>query len=494
MEGGSGRERERLDRARAARKMASVVALAVTVGGCVVNPYIRTPAVAPVGKLDRHSCSNLVVTTGDHRELATNKAKALLYAECVRDAMAKKAGRYAWMNNGGAVVLLNMAGIAGYSGIRGGHNAQVAALTTGGATFYGAQQYLYRKPREVIYWSGANALGCAIGVTHRRSLVSEEANELASLIDDAAKTSLDSAERDARIALQVALSTAHCSATMRAEDDLLSKQAGDILSPATGLALKSRQVALMRRYQTLSMADRYAFVDLVATTDAIRDTINRQLAAEQPDPSELAKLVASLKLPSLEGKVVKSGATQDNGTSSGLLGIPPTPSTSGNKSRAERGQCLRTETQHGDFKHRTTALIDQYNDLNRKLDELEARIGVIEARAGASPHSNDALKYCTLASTNSLLPFGLAFAGEGPQIAKPGGTLKVAITGGVPPYGVRLVSDDAYDLSATAQAAEGGAFEIAIAVPEKAPDGKIVSWLIRDAVGASEVLQVKVAK
>ena len=33
----------------------------------------------------------------------------------------------------------------------------MAAFTTGGASIYGSQQYLYRKPREAIYWSRASA-------------------------------------------------------------------------------------------------------------------------------------------------------------------------------------------------------------------------------------------------------------------------------------------------------------------------------------------------
>lgn len=467
-----------------------VAVMATLLTGCVVNPYIRTSSAPVVGELNRDNCRNLVVTDTDRQLVVGDRAATLLYAECVRDAMAKKAGRYAWMNNGGAVVLLNMAGLAGYSGIRGGHTAQVAAMTTGGATFYGAQQYLYRKPREAIYWSGASAVGCAVGVTRRRLLVADEVKTLDALLQKTSTTSrsLEGAARDARVALQAAPPVAGCSATMQAEHTLLSSQAQHILSTTTDTALKTRQAALMRRYQTLSMADRYALVDLIAATDAIRDTVNRQLAAEQPDPSELARLLTSLKLPGLEGSAGGSGGAQEKDAPRGVMTASPPPA-GGVKSAAKPRQCQRSAAQHADFKSNTTALIDQYNELGRTLDALEAGLDGIEARAGAAPDSGDALKYCTLARTNTLLPFGLQLAGNGAQTVKAGGTLSIPITGGVPPYAVRTVSGGS-GLTATIKLDADGSYRIVIAAGDDAESG---TFFAKDAVGAGEVVTVDVS-
>lgn len=488
MEGGSEREQGRGSTISAAGRTAAIVALAVTVGGCVVNPYIRTAAVAPVGKLDRQSCSKLVVTTDDKREIGTEKAKALLYAECVRDAMAKKAGRYAWMNNGGAVVLLNMAGLAGYSGIRGGHNAQVAALTTGGATFYGAQQYLYRKPREAIYWSGASAVGCAVGVTRRRLLVADEVTTLQPFLQtiSTAWSQLDAAARDARVALQAAPSAGGCSDTMQAENNLLSAQAQDILSTKTDTALKSRRADLLKRYQALSIADHYALVDLAAATDAIRDTVNRQLATEQPDPSELAKLLSSLKLPALESKAAAAGGTDEK---SGQPAPPAPPSVGGEKGTPPPVECRRDGPQHQSFKESMVALIDRANALDRTLDEFEARLDAVAARAGAAPDNGDALKYCTLARTNTLLPFGLQLSGNGAQTVKVGETLSIPITGGVPPYTIRTVSGGS-GLGAAIKLDADGSYRIVITAADGAQSG---TFFARDAVGAGEVVAVDVS-
>lgn len=467
-----------------------VAVMATLLAGCVVNPYIRTSSVPDVGELSRDNCRDLVVTTADHQLVMVDKAKTLLYAECVRDAMAKKAGRYAVMNNGGAVVLLNMAGLAGYSGVRGGHNAQVAALTTGGATYYGAQQYLYRKPREAIYWSGANAIGCAVGVTQRRLLVADEVRTLEPLKKRAIETTLDTAARDARVALQATPAATGCSGTMQAEHALLTTQTQDILSSKTGEALKARQAALLRRYQVLTMVEKYALADLVAATNAIRDSVNDQLAAEQPDPSQLAKLLTSLKLPGLEGASGGAGDPQSRSAPRQFAQAPPPPSAGGGEQRGPKSPtCQRSDIQHATFKSSTTALIDQYNALNRTLDELEASLDGIATRSGTSPGSGDTLKYCTLARTNTLLPFGLQLDGNGTQTVVPGETLSIPITGGVPPYAIRTVSGGS-GLTATIKLDTDGSYRIVIIAGDDAESG---TFFAKDAVGAGEVVTVNVS-
>lgn len=138
-------------------------------------------------------------------------------------------------------------------------------------------------------------------------------------------------------------------------------------------------------------------------------------------------------------------------------------------------------------------LLQQRNRVVAELDAAERVVGNLETAMGVSSSGDEPIKACSLGRTDPLLPFALGFVSEGAQIIKPGDTLKVQITGGVAPFAVRLMSDKDHGLVASVQRGAGGDAIVVIPVPKDATDG-VVSWLVRDAVGASEVLRVEVKK
>lgn len=472
-----------------------VFGIAVACAGCVLNPYVRTTGIAEIDGEGRVSGISFEKRSCDKNKDADQKT-AIAYAACIRQEMAKKAGSYAVMNNGGGALLLGLTGFAGYRGIRGGHKAQVAALTTGGAALYGTQQYLYRKPREGTYWQGASAMDCAIGVTMRKKVAGQGIAQMRKEYDSAQVPDFSGA----RTVLQ-ALSSEGCSTEVKDEFDALSTALGR-LAGADREALLVRRNQIEARLARLETAGDEADVRLIEAADGIRDAVNRQLAAEEPNPAELKKLIADLKLPSLSGAQTSASASgSDKGSSTLVLA-----EANGNylsifglkhplfsfADSADKSCSLGGKLE--ELRKQVDAMKVQVVTLQRTFESLEASLSRAEAQMGEAKDGREPIQTCTLGMTDPLQPFGLAFVSEGAQIAKQGATLKVAITGGRAPYELRQLSDDGHGLQANIVAGEGGAVAVAVVVPADTKVDTRVSWLIRDAVGASEVLQVKVAK
>ena len=451
--------------------------------GCVVNPYIKDGQVS-AADLNHAKCeevSKVETLTG------ADLQKAYQYAECVRRAMANKAGRYAWMNNAGGATLIHMAGFAGYSGIRGGHQAQVAAFSAGGAAAYGTQQYLYSKPREAIYWSGSQAIGCAIGVTRRRSLISDQAMALKT---EKTRTSLDSALRDARNARASLVLSGDC-------DDVETKV--KVLEDdvdRTHARFRARDDAISARKQRLSNASASAAGDLMTAIDAIRDTVNGQLAHEQPDPAELSKLLSTLKLPALNGPAAPAqkddiGAIAGNGGLFSMLetnrlfnfsvhGLDSPPKT----------KCIYDTNALDAYQAAVNGYLAIASAHDHALADVEARLAAIETLADAD-QKGPQMKHCTVGRTNTLLPFGLTFAQAGVQKVSAGNVLSIPISGGVPPYAITVVSSSGGDIPAVARQTDEGGFEIVIGDASTTKGAK-ATLLVNDDIGASKPVSVEV--
>lgn len=467
-------------RNRGGVSMLGAAILAAMLGGCVVNPYIQ--------KVDISKNSTTVIGCKKSVGKEVNRPDAIPYADCNRLAMERKAGKYAWMNNGGGALLLNMAGFAGYSGIRGGHNAQVAAFTTGGASVYGTQQYLYRKPREAIYWSGANAIGCAIGVTRRRDLVVGEIDALNRVREQVivkTPSELDAAFQKEQVERKKLGSTTGCAAGEQRELEYLTDSVDTINDADAREALDARRMNLDRRMQQLKAAGLYASADLIATTDAIRETVNHQLALEQPEPSELAKLLSTLKLPALAGASPAEPKVQ--ATAAGVANA--------NMFAAERFAAPTAVTACPSLdSYRTAAvgLLNLQRSYERALSDLEAQVEDIRVRALGSSQDGDQLKFCTLARTNVLLPFGLKLAAAGAQKVAAGKTLSVPITGGVPPY--RITPIEAQDgIGAEPKLDAEGGYLFLITVPAGTAPGR-ATFFVRDSAGAGDAFVIEVTK
>lgn len=463
--------------------MGLTVSLAL-LAGCVINPYVKTAAVPrndPIAK----TCKKIA-------EAAVGANEARNYAECVRRTMESKAGRYAWMNNGGSVLLMQMAGFAGYSGVRGGHQAQVAAFTTGGASMYGAQQYLYRKPREVIYWSGSNAIGCAIGVTQRRTVVAAAAkvefDKMVGLYATEGKQ-LESLLEALETRLENPPHPTQCSAAMKNDWAALKSSFGDVLLSA--MENDTRKDEIQKRVQKLFFSTQNADIDLIAITNAIRDTVNRQLALEQPDPAELGKILGALKLPALAGAASPSGqkaadipATIDFSAASAMFsemrfGVDPAINVCGNQSDYDAIAA--------DVRNVSRILAE----LDQRLKDMELNLDVLEDRAKSTTEDGSQLKYCTLAKTNTLMPFGLQLAQQGVQKVAEGQTLSIAIGGGVPPFAVAAMSTDSGGITAMPKDTDDGGYKMEISAVS-AKKGAKSMFFASDAVGAGAVFAVEV--
>lgn len=459
--------------------------------GCVINPYVKAPT-APKA-LAGSECKALggaIISAGAIRKDSKDGLDhAMAYAICTQRAMERKAGKYAWMNQGGALMLMHMAGLAGYSGARGGHAAQVAGLTTGGATFYGAQQYLYRKPREAIYWSGAEAVGCAITVTNRRLIAQGDESVMKEIYErqiDKLYQDLKGVDESELILRGHGKTPASCSSP---EDGELMKNWAEQIKKVDNARLEyslsdldnARLLANIQLNQLIrqSSSTRSELVDI---TGAIRLAVNRQLAAQQPDPAELAKLLTGLKLPALAGL------------------MPPSKIKSAQIKEQREGDTFWAstgpETCAGEvdaYLHKAKRFMEIHNDLRNGIDTFTTQFNRIQTETGADPKSQRPIEQCLQLRANTLRPFAVVMAQSGALKVAVGGTARVAIVGGMPPFDAEPLSENS-KVSAEAKLNESGEYEFVITVAEDAQDaGDIkVKFFATDDAGGSDMFTVEV--
>lgn len=472
---------------RAMRVVLPVVCLAIA--GCVINPYIKSPTHHAVGQADQDCDSLKKDRVGS--ENIVQLSHALRYAACTQRAMERKAGKYAWMNNGGALLLIHMAGLAGYSGARGGHTAQVTSMTTGGATFYGAQQYMYKKPREAIYWMGSEAMTCAISVTSRR-LVSTPGN--VDVLSDFHRTHLVDPLKGLRsIALEEAalreyLETARPPKCSDANDDALRisttasiarvKTALDDMSVETLGRDSARFGMFIAEYRK---ASDMAKSDLIDTTNAIRTSVNRQISALQPDPAELGRLLGGLKLPTLEGASRPSAKTP-------VAGDVPRGSVQEEVAEAEfewdeTPDCEFVRPHMKKYMRMSAELLRLHGELvQARVDFLAMHAFLEEGEKQRRP-----IEQCLHLRGSSLGPFRLVLAQAGAIELKQGETTTIPIEGGVPPFRIDPL-DDGGDVKANARPSAMGGYEIEVkAVGKATTKGR---FFASDSSGGSAVFTV----
>jgi hypothetical protein len=447
--------------------------VASLLAGCVANPYVLhgnpycqgenyTP-----GTGHARSCSGSGADPGSERPAFTD---AIRYASDVREDMGEKAREYAVLNNGGGAALLGVAGLAAYRGFQGGHEANIAALTTGGAAFYGAQQYLYRKPRETIYWAGAGAVTCAIGMASKAKVGEQEADGLVARLaaQDARRKSVDELRGD------LAHAAGACSAQKSWK--MLETSSMELLEKTGGVDL--RQQRIDNRIRRLRLAGRFAGANLINATDAILDVVNLQLAAEQPDPASLAQLVSRLKMPALEAAAptTPEGAgkqAQQTGGRGMAAAAPP-----------DAADCDQAKVQGA-----VDTLAGIYAVLDEAYSSMESDLGLIEANV--SP-PGDMPKSCAVSRSQALLPFDVALAQDGAQALVQGGKLLVPITGGVPPFKAMLAGPPAKgSISALAEAGDDGGYRFRIEASQDVPAGAY-AMIASDAAGVTRPFQVRI--
>lgn len=177
-------------------------------------------------------------------------------------------------------LLMPLASIIAYKGATGAGTHNIAALSAGGFSGYGTTQYLYKRPRELIYVSGISALDCAIRVSQPYLWEESKKSTAARVEATGAVNSLKSQAKDFNDHYFSGLPTP-------LEQEFLST--GDLLSARLELA---RAYAAQRR----ALSDQYE-AEMVAAAYRVVAEVNKQLALLAPDPESLQSKLGGLALP-----------------------------------------------------------------------------------------------------------------------------------------------------------------------------------------------------
>ncbi|MDQ3511897.1 MAG: hypothetical protein M3414_09520 [Pseudomonadota bacterium] len=245
--------------------------------GCaIMNPYVYPSKTIPPDALPpKH----------DAAQFAGDIGPAIRYADSWRHTYARAAGQHAAMRNWSAAALLPLSATALFYGVTGhGSSDRITRLALGGASIYGANQYLTSNPRQDLYMQGAQALTCAITST-RPFIVT--AGWLTELKDDTSKLTRELAELEKR----------HAALQAMVDDPGLTDIAAKSAAMTT-LASASRAIADARALIVKSTQADLAILGAGhALTDAVRsitDFVYSQLPSTQPDLETLKALSGGL--------------------------------------------------------------------------------------------------------------------------------------------------------------------------------------------------------
>lgn len=444
-----------------------------------VSPYVKTP----VPSSSARSCNDPYIANDGIR-----------YAECTRAEMERKAGNYAKLNSGGATFLITLAGLATYRAFRGNNAANVAALATGGAAFYGVQQYLYEKPREGIYFAGAAALGCAIGVTRRR--IDPVPADLRSQVESDALINDAQAKKSALDAYAHLVPDASCPVELQNEWKSTVAKVAMESGPDPINALRARHVVARQKVHRLDDIQRAASDDLVTITDNVRAAVNRQLTLLQPDPAEIATTIAGLKFTTLAGPEVKVATETKDATksapdtSSQVTALEMAEPALDAISREVRAPC-NIKNKISGFTTAANNWIVAHAQARDVLTILEDRIENFESGTGKGG-IKDLETTCPVGRSGITAPFQVVLAQSGPQKIEQGGTINIGIEGGVPPYtAVASAAADPHALTAETKLADDGSYQFAVKAKDNVPPNTY-AMIATDGAGVTRVFQIQV--
>lgn len=191
-------------------------------------------------------------------------------------------------------LLLPLASLVAYKGATGGGSHNIAALSSGGFAGYGVTQYLYKRPRELIYVSGLSAMDCAVTLAQPYLWIS--------------KVPTDDARQKINALRPLA---AELRTELRDQSNPVRAHLLSLVDPNTQTAITSAiagiedEVDLLDARLTLSVArlserselsDQMA-AELTAAAYRIVGMVNQQLAFLAPDPERIQSQIAALTLP-----------------------------------------------------------------------------------------------------------------------------------------------------------------------------------------------------
>lgn len=407
-----------------------VCALASACAACaIVDPYVYPKK--------KEYPDAVLLARMPTQQFAGHIGPAISYADQWRFTYVRAASQHATMRNVSAVALIPLSATALFYGTTGhGSGDRITRLALGGASIYGANQFLTSNPRQELYLQGAHALTCAIAASRPFIVTNtwldslhQESNRL---IDD-----LSELER-AQVNLQSQISAsalAPTNKTLIAAKDAEIK-AAKAIADARALLAKSEvaQMEIGRSGQTL-----------MNTVRSITDFVDSQIASTQPDLQTLRTLVTGL------GDVAAGFAGSAWPTPGDSAGTTPAPA--GDDVSPEMAQFMKTFHNAFRIQDRPGSL-DQARNQVALAQSMVARSSIpivvkIESIANVGTQA-DVVANCT--PKDAALPFTVTPSSDTQTVAKGKFvTLEARGGAGIPRYQVLGANADAVAVTVSTQ-------------------------------------------
>jgi hypothetical protein len=284
------RGRQKVGGFSALRSLGSI-ALALAISGCaMLQPHVHEDELFEV----TYSAEDQMVAGSDTKKkpnaaavtFAGDLANAIDDANRQRVAYLDAAGQYSLARNTAPLLATGLGAAALFMTITtGGISDTAAGLGLGSAGTIGLAMYYDNRPRQMVYISGADAIGCAIVAQRPLLMLAEDYNafviDLNDLESGLAKLAGERAKYGAR-ATWIVLENGY-----RPED------VDDVL--AKGRVIYSGGVALKTSINTAGLGLREKVISIVTAVD-------REIVKTDPDPKGITNILASLA-PSAEAIV-----------------------------------------------------------------------------------------------------------------------------------------------------------------------------------------------
>lgn len=396
-------------------RAAALVALTALASGCaVVNPYVSCQK-----STSRNGCSEL-----PEYEFAGDLDAAIRDADAWRATYYEAAGDYARFRSASAALILPLSAAAIFDGIAGlGGKGEIARLSLGAATAYGAQSYFASAPRQKVYFAGARAISCAMLAVRPLARQQKWLTGLEDLLDKQS-ASMGALQRSlANFKFVVAVADAQAGVSKKEVRERI-RSAEDALSAASAIHANGNTVA--HNIETSGFL-------LAATVRRIADDVSLLLTKSEQDPQSLLSIASGL---AVVGKTF-SGGYLTVPEPAGVVAGTEEENTSG-----EKGFKKAPKKGSSPVEVARSKLIDAQSALAKDSAELEA---YLSADLPAVPV--DAVDACgvdeaTASIGLSVVPAGASFTlTNGHSI-----TLHVSGGSGVPDYRMAGVDVDAFSL------------------------------------------------
>lgn len=404
-------------------------ALASACTACaIMNPYVYPK--------DKAYPDSVLLARMPTQQFAGNIGPAITYADQWRFTYVRAASQHATMRNVSAVALIPLSATALFYGITDhGSSDRITRLALGGASIYGANQFLTSNPRQELYLQGAHALTCAIAAS-RPFIVTDTWLDSLRTESDTLTVALSDLDR-ARVNLQTQISASTLDPTSKA-----LSAAREVEAKAAQASAEAR--ALLSRSEIARMEISRSGQTLMNTVRAITDFVDSQIASTQPDLESLRTLVGGL------GDVAAGFAGNAWPTPGDSMGATPVAARDGVAPNATQNLIRIDELL---FRDRPSSL-DQARDQVALAQSVVARSSIpivvkLESIATAGTQAG-VVANCT--PKDAALPFTVTPSGDTQTIAKGKFfTLEARGGAGIPRYQVLGANADAVSVTVSTQ-------------------------------------------